>query len=102
MAQEPEAAARAEIDRLLMAAGWAVQDLRQADIHAARGVAIREFQLNTGFGKADYLLYVDGKPDHKVDNSTLVDELERMVRTQLEKRKTATGLDAIPIKRVTP
>ena len=61
MAQEPEAAARAEIDRLLTAAGWAVQDFKQADIHAARGVAIRAFQLNTGFGEADYLLYVDGK-----------------------------------------
>lgn len=61
MAPGPEAAARAEIDRLLTAAGWAVQDFKQADIHAARGVAIREFQLNAGFGEADYLLYVDGK-----------------------------------------
>jgi (E)-4-hydroxy-3-methylbut-2-enyl-diphosphate synthase len=52
-------------------------------------------------GGTPNLLYVDGKPDHKVDNSTLVDELERMVRAQLEKRKTATGLDAIPVKRVT-
>ena len=50
-----------EIDRLLTAAGWAVQDFKHAHIHAARGVAIREFQLNPGFGEADYLLYVDGK-----------------------------------------
>ena len=32
-----------------------------ANIHAARGVALREFPLNTGFGFANYLLYVDGK-----------------------------------------
>ncbi|MFO1244399.1 MAG: type I restriction-modification enzyme R subunit C-terminal domain-containing protein [Ramlibacter sp.] len=57
----PEARARANIDALLAAAGWAVQDLKHANLHAARGVAIREFPLNPGFGFADYLLYVDGK-----------------------------------------
>jgi type I restriction enzyme R subunit len=57
----PEAKARLNIDALLTAAGWHVCDLKNANIHAARGVAIREFPLNTGFGFADYLLYVDGK-----------------------------------------
>ena len=57
----PEQQARQEIDRLLSAAGWAVQDVAAADLHAAQGVAIREFPLATGFGFADYLLYVDGK-----------------------------------------
>ena len=33
----------------------------QANIHAARGVALCEFPLNTGYGFADYLLYIDGK-----------------------------------------
>ena len=32
-----------------------------ANLHAARGVAIREFPLKPGHGFADYLLYVDGK-----------------------------------------
>ena len=50
--------ARAEIDRLLTSAGWSVQNLDQANIHASRGVAIREFRLKPGHGKADYLLYV--------------------------------------------
>jgi type I restriction enzyme R subunit len=58
---QPEQQAREEIDRLLQAAGWCVFDLAEANIHAARGVAIREFPLETGFGFADYLLYVDGK-----------------------------------------
>jgi type I restriction enzyme R subunit len=56
-----EQAARQTIDKLLAQAGWAVQHFKQADIHAARGVAIREFVLNEGYGFADYLLYVDGK-----------------------------------------
>ena len=58
---QPEQQARQEIDRLLAAAGWRVADLAAANIHAARGVAIREFPLETGYGFDDYLLYVDGK-----------------------------------------
>ena len=57
----PEEKARTDIDQLLMAAGWTVADVSTANIHASRGVAIREFPLNAGFGFADYLLYVDGK-----------------------------------------
>ena len=57
----PEQQARVAIDQLLTAAGWAVQDLKAAHVHAARGVALREFELNAGHGTADYLLYVDGK-----------------------------------------
>ena len=41
MAEKPEERARAEIDRLLAAAGWSVQSMSEANIHAARGVAIR-------------------------------------------------------------
>lgn len=57
----PEARARVEIDRLLTAAGWYVCDLKQAGIHGARDVAIREFPLEVGRGDSDYLLYVDDK-----------------------------------------
>ena len=60
MALQPEQQARGNIDRLLEAAGWHVCDASAANIHAARGVAIREFPL-PGYGFADYLLYVDGK-----------------------------------------
>ena len=56
-----EQQARVVIDRLLTAAGWVVQDVKAADVHAGRGVALREFELNPGHGTADYLLYVDGK-----------------------------------------
>jgi type I restriction enzyme R subunit len=57
----PETLARIQIDQLLHAAGWQVHDLKQANIHATTGVAIREFPLNPGHGEADYLLYVNGK-----------------------------------------
>jgi type I restriction enzyme R subunit len=46
---------------LLTAAGWDVQDLKSANIHGGRGVALREFKLEEGFGSADYLLYIDAK-----------------------------------------
>jgi type I restriction enzyme R subunit len=57
----PEELARQNIDRLLAQAGWHVCDASATNIHAARGVAIREFPLKSGHGFADYLLYVDGK-----------------------------------------
>ena len=37
MADKPEERARAEIDRLLAAAGWSVQFMSEANIRAARG-----------------------------------------------------------------
>jgi type I restriction enzyme R subunit len=46
---------------MLAEAGWLVQDVKNVNLHAGRGVAIREFPLERGFGFADYLLYFDGK-----------------------------------------
>jgi type I restriction enzyme, R subunit len=57
----PEQKARVSIDALLQQAGWHVCNVGDANIHASTGVAVREFPLNTGFGFADYLLYVNGK-----------------------------------------
>ncbi|MGI8775570.1 MAG: type I restriction-modification enzyme R subunit C-terminal domain-containing protein [Actinomycetota bacterium] len=54
----PEAEARKQIDRLLEAAGWLIQDRKDANIHAGPGVALREFPLKSG--PVDYALYVDG------------------------------------------
>jgi len=51
---KPEERARVLIDDLLLAAGWHICDMAQANIHAAPGVALREFPLNTGHGVADY------------------------------------------------
>ena len=45
------------------------------------------------------LLYVDGKPDHKVSNETIVDELEREIRGRIERQKNVNYPEKIiPIK----
>jgi type I restriction enzyme R subunit len=56
----PEAKARVRIDEMLDAAGWSVQHAGQANLAAARGVAVREFVMKPPHGRADYLLFVDG------------------------------------------
>jgi len=58
---KPEERARLAIDAMLADAGWMVQDVLQMNVHAGRGVAVRELPLGT-YGYADYALYVDGKP----------------------------------------
>lgn len=55
----PEAEARVQIDALLDAAGWVLQDRERFNRKAALGVAVREYPLPTG--PCDYLLFVDGK-----------------------------------------
>ena len=54
-----EVQARKTIDTMLRAAGWVIQDRDQVNPQAGQGVAVREFTLATG--RADYVLYVDGK-----------------------------------------
>jgi|GEM_PF-2975987 len=50
----PEDQASEKIDELLTAAGWHVCDVKDTNIHAARGVAIREFPLpGHGFAEVD-------------------------------------------------
>lgn len=76
MPLSPEQQARQNIDKLLTDAGWLIQDRRDANPVAGRGVAIREFPLKSGFGEADYLLYVDGAAagviEAKKEGSTLI------------------------------
>ena len=52
MVPKPEQQAREAIDRLLDGAGWSVQDFKAADLQAASGVALREFEANPGHGTA--------------------------------------------------
>ena len=69
----PEASARQKIDEMLTASGWEVQDRADMNFYAARGVAVREFPLATGF--ADYILFVDRKAvgivEAKAEGTTL-------------------------------
>jgi type I restriction enzyme R subunit len=54
--EHPEQIARRQIDAMLVASGWDVQDRAAMNLGAAPGVAIREFQ--TSAGPADYLLFL--------------------------------------------
>jgi len=56
----PEQHARQQIDAMLIAAGWVIQDYKALNLAAGRGVAVREVPLKTG--PCDYLLLVDRKP----------------------------------------
>lgn len=56
---KPEEEARKKIDQLLEAAGWEIQDIKELNLGASLGVAVREFPLKSG--PADYLLFVDRK-----------------------------------------
>ena len=59
MPPTPESLARENIDAQLAACGWIIQDRAKLNLHAGKGVAVREFPLQTGV--ADYLLFVDRK-----------------------------------------
>jgi type I restriction enzyme R subunit len=57
--RQPEEIAREHIDQLLRQAGWVIQGRKQINLHAGRGVAVREFPIPGG--EIDYLLYLDRK-----------------------------------------
>ena len=59
MNQNPEQLARDKIDADLIRCGWLLQDKSKINLHAALGVAVREYQ--TDIGPADYVLFVNAK-----------------------------------------
>ncbi|MCA3019096.1 MAG: DEAD/DEAH box helicase family protein, partial [Rhodocyclaceae bacterium] len=90
----PEAKAREQIDRKLIAAGWVLQDMSQLNLAAGQGVAVREYPTDTG--PADYVLFVDRKPvavieakkDVAAENITVAEsQTERYARSRLKRRK---------------
>jgi type I restriction enzyme R subunit len=89
MADKPEDKARKSIDQLLVAAGWVIQDTNEANVAACRGVAIREFPLNSGYGFADYLLYVDGAPAGVIEAKK---EGETLSGYEIQTEKYSVGL----------
>ena len=58
--QNPEQIARDNIDKQLNACGWVIQSIKQVNLNAGIGVAVKEYL--TDVGPADYVLFVDGKP----------------------------------------
>jgi hypothetical protein len=54
----PKAEAGQSIPRLQQQSGWYVCDMAQSNLHASRGLAIREFPFNMGYDVADCLLCI--------------------------------------------
>ena len=54
-----EGETREEIDAKLEAAGWVIQDKTKLNLYQSLGIAVREFDTDTG--PADYMLFVAGK-----------------------------------------
>ena len=52
----PEADARDDIDKLLLSAGWQIQNVDILNLGAGWGVAVREFRLREGI--VDYMLFI--------------------------------------------
>ncbi|MDO8940254.1 MAG: type I restriction-modification enzyme R subunit C-terminal domain-containing protein [Methylicorpusculum sp.] len=95
----PEAKARQEIDHKLAQAGWLVQDMKQLNLGAAQGVAVREYPTDTG--PADYVLFInrqaagviEAKSDETAENITTVeDQTARYANAKLKWRKDNTPL----------
>ncbi len=58
--QNPEQIARDNIDKQLRVSGWIIQSLKEINLNAGIGVAVKEYL--TDVGPADYVLFVEGKP----------------------------------------
>ena len=95
----PEAKAREKIDHKLALAGWQVQDLKQLNLGAATGIAVREYPTDSG--PADYVLFVnriavgviEAKRDEEGANITAHErQTERYASATLKWRKDKTPL----------
>ncbi|MBN2425790.1 MAG: DEAD/DEAH box helicase family protein [Calditrichaceae bacterium] len=56
----PEQQARINIDKMLQSAGWIIQNMKDINLSAGIGVAVREYPTDTG--PADYVLFVNRSP----------------------------------------
>ena len=76
----PEQLARENIDALLQAVGWLVQDYQHLNLGADLGVAVREYPTNSG--PADYILFVDrqavGVVEAKAEGTPLLGVAEQI------------------------
>ncbi len=68
-----------------------VQDRDATNLSAGRGVAVREFKLTTGYGFADYLLFVDGKAVGVLEAKP---EGHTLSGVEVQAEKYSTGLPA--------
>lgn len=95
----PETKARQQIDQKLEQAGWVIQDMKQLNLSAGVGIAVREYPTDTG--PADYVLFVnreaagviEAKKDDAGENLTVAErQSERYASANLKWRKDSTPL----------
>lgn len=95
----PEVKARQLIDQKLERAGWTIQDMKQINLGAGQGVAVREYPTDTG--PADYVLFVnreavgviEAKRDEAGENLTVTErQTERYANATLKWRVQTTPL----------
>lgn len=95
----PEAQARQVIDQKLEQAGWIIQDMKQLNLGAGPGVAVREYPTDSG--PADYVLFVgrnavgviEAKRDSAGENITAHEtQTERYATASLKWCKDSTPL----------
>ena len=84
-----EAKARQQIDQKLEQDGWAIQDMKQLNLGAALGIAVREFPTDSG--PADYVLFVNRNPVGVIEaKKDSVGENIIVVESQTERYAYAT------------
>jgi type I restriction enzyme R subunit len=95
----PETKARQQIDQKLGQASWVIQDMKQLNLAASLGVAVREYPTDSG--PADYVLFVnrhavgviEAKKDSAGENLTAAEaQTERYATANLKWRKDNTPL----------
>lgn len=98
--QNPEQQARDRIDEMLRQAGWVIQDFKALNPGAGSGVAVREYQTDTG--PVDYALLVDRRPvgiieakaEEKAEKlNQFEDQAERYANSKL---KWTVGNETLP------
>lgn len=57
---QPEEKARLIIDQKLIESGYVIQDIRDMNLFASKGVIVREYPTDTG--EVDYLIFINAQP----------------------------------------
>ena len=95
----PENRARRNIDKMLEASGWHIQNYAECDTAAALGVAVREYPLRDD-QSADYLLFINGVAvgiiEAKKEGMTLGGALQQTERYRSSLPDTLTTLQGCP------
>ena len=84
----PEQTAREAIDLKLTQAGWVLQDLKQLNLSAGVGVAVREFPTDSG--PADYVLFIHRQPVGVIE-AKRNEAAENLTATEVQTERYATA-----------